>query len=100
MIENVAEAVGDAAHLNFYRSAGGAEIDLVLEFAYGERWAAEIKRTLSPRPAKGFFIACEDIRPDRRLLLYPGADTYSSGLGVEVTSLEALLNDLMRRRGD
>ena len=40
---------------NFYRTSGGAEIDLVLEMPGGKRWAVEIKRTSNPRLERGFY---------------------------------------------
>jgi hypothetical protein len=39
-------------------------------------WAIEVKRSLSGRPEKGFYIACEDLQPDRRFVVTAGLDTY------------------------
>ncbi len=50
----------------YYRTSGGAEIDLVLSFPDGHLWAIEIKRGLSPKPTRGFHFACEDLKPQRR----------------------------------
>ena len=75
---------------HFYRTGGGAEIDLVLSFPDGCLWAVEIKRSLSPRPEKGFHAACEDLRPVRRFLVYPGEDTYCLGNQIQVVPLLAL----------
>ena len=68
-IENLLAAVPDLTIPSFYRTSAGAEIDLVLEIPGHGRWAIEIKRGLSARPAKGFFIACgEDRRQTRPAL--------------------------------
>ena len=50
----------------FYRTSGGAEIDLVVEFASHETWAVEIKRSLAPKVTRGFHTACADLTPARR----------------------------------
>lgn len=36
----------------------------------------KIDRNLSPRPERGFYSACEDLRPERRFVIYPGEETY------------------------
>jgi hypothetical protein len=43
--------------------AGGAAIDCVLEMPGKERWAFAIKRSAASSIAKGFYIACEDVKP-------------------------------------
>jgi hypothetical protein len=47
----------------FYRTSAGAEIDMVLVPPGTAPWAIEIKRSLSPRPDRGFHLACDDIGP-------------------------------------
>jgi len=59
----------------FYRTAAGAEIDLVLPLSSEDRWAIEIswaieiKRGLSPSIDKGFHQARQDIRPTESFIL-------------------------------
>ena len=60
----------------FYRTSAGAEIDLVLSLPGGALWAVEIKRSLTPRPEKGFHHACADLAPARRFVVYPGDESY------------------------
>lgn len=69
-IENLIQAAPKDSQANFYRTSGGAEIDLVLTLPTGQIWAFEIKRTTSPKVAKGFHIAADDIGADRRVLVY------------------------------
>jgi predicted AAA+ superfamily ATPase len=65
------------ARPTFYRTAAGAEIDLIVEFNAKERWAIEIKRSVSdPSPSKGFYVGREDIKAVRRIVLYPGEETF------------------------
>jgi hypothetical protein len=44
---------------------GGAEIDLLLTWPNGEHWAIEIKRSTTPKVERGFYSACDDIRPSQ-----------------------------------
>ena len=78
----------------YYRSSGGAEIDLVLTWRSGESWAIEIKRSLSPKLERGFHSACEDVLPARRFVVYPGAERYPLREEVEAISLPAFLQAL------
>jgi len=39
-------------------------------------WAIEIKLSLTGRPEKGFYIACEDLQPDRRFVVNAGSGNY------------------------
>jgi len=55
---------------SFYRSSGGAEIDLVLERG-GQTVAVEFKSTGSPRVSKGFYQAADDIQADERYIVAP-----------------------------
>lgn len=45
----------------FYRTAVGAEIDLVLTIPGKGPGAIEIKRSLTPELERGFHHACEDV---------------------------------------
>ena len=74
----------------FYRTSGGAEIDLLLNFPDGRLWAVEIKRSLSPRPEKGFHAAGTDVSPARRFVVYPGDESYSVGNDVQAVALPSL----------
>lgn len=72
---------------SFYRSNAGAEIDLLLTWPNGEHWAIEIKRSTTPKLERGFYSACEDIRPSRKWLIYPGSESYPMGDAIEVMPL-------------
>ena len=76
VIENLLGAAPERTLASFYRTAAGAEIDLVLDLPDGARWAIEIKRGLTAKPEKGFFLACEDLQPVRRFVVYSGAARY------------------------
>jgi uncharacterized protein len=95
LIENILDALPATARPTFYRSAAGAEIDLVIELSAKERWAIEVKRSLSnPGPSKGFYIGCEDIKATRQIVLYPGEERFKFDRGTEVMSLQIFLKEL------
>ena len=97
LIENVLAALPATARSTFYRSAAGAEIDLVIEFNAKDRWAIEIKRSISnPAPNKGFYIGCEDIRATRQIVLYPGDERFNLDAKTEVMPLRIFLSDVLR----
>jgi hypothetical protein len=70
--------------------AGRRYVDLLLEIPWRGLWAFQIKRGLSPKSEKGFQIACDDLRPGHRLVVYGGNDRYSVKVDVEVIGLRAM----------
>ncbi len=97
VIENIASALPAHASLGYYRTVGGAEVDLVIELGAGEIWAVEIKRSTAPRVSRGFHSACEDLRPDRKLVVYPGRERFSLGRGIEAVPLSEVRTASIRR---
>ena len=71
-IENLLSVVGDRALPSFYRTSGGAEVDLVLDWPDGRIWAIEIKRSLAPKVERGLRSALEDMKPARSFIVYSG----------------------------
>ena len=93
LIENILSTVPASTPAWFYRTAVGAEIDLVLEVKPNQRWAIEIKRSLGdPKPRRGFFIGCEDIGAVRQIVLYPGDESYKLDAKTDVMPLKKLLS--------
>ena len=76
---------------SFYRSAAGAEIDLLLHWPDGRVWAIEVKRSLSPKVERGFHHACEDVQPTERFVVYPGAEVYRMSDTLRAVPLADLL---------
>lgn len=82
-----------------YRTAAGAEINLLLEHADGTLWAVEIKRGLAPRAERGFYEALRDLKPARAWMVHAGEDRYPMGEGIEAIGLRALAEELRSRAG-
>jgi uncharacterized protein len=98
-IENLIALAGEEAEPSFYRTSGGAEIDLVLSWPDGREWAIEVKRTLAPKLERGVRSALEDVEPERTFLVYPGEERYPLGEGVEAIGLPELCEELATRAG-
>lgn len=99
VIETLISVAPPRTDASFYRTAAGAELDLVLDMPGGERWAIEIKRSSAPKIEKGFHAAVEDVKPARAFIVYGGHERYDKGNGVEAIGLRelaAMLSDRMR----
>ena len=81
----------------YFRTAGGAEIDLLLELPGGVLWAIEVKRSLAPRVEREFHAACADLRPARRFVVYAGEERVPLAHEVEGIGLGALAGMLRGR---
>jgi hypothetical protein len=90
VIENLLSISPPRTSATFYRTSAGAEIDLILQFPNAKRWAIEMKNSLTPSLERGFYSACDDVRPDRSFVVYPGNDRYPLSNKVEAISLYEL----------
>ncbi len=79
----------------FYRSSGGAEIDLVFETPRG-RHAIEIKRTLAPSISKGFRQACTDLDANTRHVVYPGTTRFPLDAETQAIPVTDLMAEIAR----
>lgn len=94
IIENLLACVPPGTEASYYRTAVGAEIDLVLELPGGGLWALEIKRSSAPSVSKGFHIACDDIQPTRRLVVSSANARFPMAGGIQHLPLLDLMQEL------
>jgi uncharacterized protein len=97
VIENLINCAPTWSSPYYYRTLAGAEIDLILELPGGDIWAIEIKRSLSPKVERGFHVACDDLKPARRFVVYAGTERVPLPKGIEamgVAELAAMLVSL------
>lgn len=94
VIENLLQCAPNQVQAYFYRTSGGAEVDLLLAWPGGEIWAIEIKRSLTPKVERGFHAACVDLAPTRKVVVYPGQETFPMGHDIEAMPLESLCSVL------
>lgn len=74
----------------FYRTAGGAEMDLVIDHPGGERWAIEVKRSLTPTLSRGFHQARVDLDPRHSFVVIPREGRFPLAPGVDAVGLVEL----------
>lgn len=98
VIDNLLGAASRQVEPSFFRTAAGAEIDLLLTWPDGQQWAIEIKRSLRPQPERGFHHACADLEPARRWVIYPGSERYATSADVEAMPLLDALHDIAAHR--
>lgn len=97
VIENLIGVAGADTEPSFYRTSGGAEIDLVLSWPDGREWAIEVKRTLAPKLERGMRSALADIEPERGFVVYPGSERFPLGDDVEAIGFAELCAELSSR---
>ena len=95
VIENILSVVPPRMQPFYYGTPAGAEIDLILEFSPTEKWAIVIKRSSSPSLSKGFHIACEDIKPQRRYVVYSGKERFTMSQDITAISLSGLMQEIL-----
>ncbi|MBI3154020.1 MAG: ATP-binding protein [Burkholderiales bacterium] len=96
-IESLIAAAPDGTEAFFFRTAAGAEVDLLLQLP-GRRqpWAIEIKRAIAPKLERGFHLASEALRPEQQRVVYGGTERFPIAAGVQACSLVDLCEELSR----
>ncbi|OPZ97825.1 MAG: hypothetical protein BWY71_01479 [Planctomycetes bacterium ADurb.Bin412] len=95
VIQQVTACLPPGWETSFWRTSGGAEIDLLLLRAGQPQIAIEIKlNSTDPRPRRGFHESCAELRLDRRWVVYPGDNILPLAHGCELLSLPELLDRL------
>ena len=86
------------ATCGFYRSNAGAAVDLLLTWPKGEHWAIKVTRSTTPKVERGFHSACDDIKPVKKWVIYPGTEAYPLGGDIQVMPLHIAMQELADRR--
>ena len=94
VIENILVNLSSGVQAYFYRTMAGAEIDLLLQFGFDEYWALEIKASRLPKLSKGFYLACADLAVKRKIVIYPGENTFALGNDVVAMPLPEFMAEL------
>lgn len=98
VIENLLACAPPHTQASYYRTAVGAEIDLLLELPGGAFWAVEIKRSSSPTVSRGYHIACDDVGVTRRLVVSSADTRFPMAGGIEHVPLLDLMRELLQLR--
>lgn len=83
VVEQIFAALPPLTTAAFYRTAAGAELDLVVERANG-RIGFEIKLSTAPTVTRGFWNACADLGLARAYVVAPVSEPYPLAANVEV----------------
>ncbi len=94
VIENIISCVPEFTTPYYYKTSAGAEIDLILEMPNKELWAIEIKKSLAPKISHGFYSAVDDVKPNKKFIIYSGNEKYLMKNDIEVIGLFSFLQKL------
>ncbi len=90
VIEQILRLIPSSWQYYFFRTNAGAEIDLLLLDNKNRLTAVEVKYSLSPKIARGFWNAYEDLSCKKGFVVYPGDESYPLGKGVFALSIKEL----------
>ncbi|MGB5440367.1 MAG: ATP-binding protein [Gammaproteobacteria bacterium] len=90
-VENILSVLPSRAETYFYRTAAGAEVDLVIKMPSSEIWAIEIKHGVAPKFGKHYSQTCVDVGATHKYILYGGDDEFPVGNDVRIISLSGLM---------
>ena len=93
-VENILSVLPSRAETYFYRTAAGAEVDLVIRMTSSEIWAIEIKHGVAPKLGKHYSQTCDDVGATHKYILYGGDDEFPVGNDVKIISLSGLMERL------
>jgi len=93
-VENILSVLPGRTETYFYRTAAGAEVDLVIKMPSSEIWAIEIKYGVAPKIGKHYSQTCDDVGATHKYILYGGEDEFAVGNNVKITSLAGLMERL------
>jgi predicted AAA+ superfamily ATPase len=94
VIETLLRVAPPGIEASFYRTSAGAEMDLVLVFPGGRIWAIEVKRSVVPKPERGFYHALAALAPDRSFVVYSGQERFPLSDQTEAIGLVDLARAL------
>lgn len=97
VIENILSVLPVGATPWFYRTASGAEIDLVIEFGTKKRYAIKIKRSSAPTLSKGYYQGCEDIKATHRFVVYAGKERFPISKTITALPLTEMMLELEKQ---
>ena len=94
VVENIHAVLPRLAETYFYRTAAGAEIDLLIKMPSSELWAVEIKYGVAPKLGKHYSKICDDVGATHKYIVYGGDDEFPVSDDITVISLPKLMKKL------
>lgn len=93
VLEQIAQIIEPQWQLSFYRTAAGAEMDIVAERG-NQKIGFEIKFSSAPALSKGFWSAMSDLKLDHAYIVAPVENGYPLAANVDVVPATELANVL------
>lgn len=93
VLEQIVQLIGPQWQLSFFRTAAGAEMDIVAERG-NRRIGFEIKFSSAPALSKGFWSAMSDLKPEKAYVVAPVESGYPLAPDVEVVPAARLADVL------
>ena len=97
VIEQIIREAPEFSDFYFYRTHGGAEVDLLMITASGKKVFFEIKFSIAPNIPRGFHEAVKDLNPDYKYIITPEGESYKKNNGIKITSLIEFLEKELGR---
>ena len=85
VVEQICSQLDAGSQVSFYRTAAGAELDMVIETGR-KKIGVEIKFSTAPKVSKGFWQACEDVGVDHAYVVAPVREGWPLVPNVDVVS--------------
>ena len=96
VVENILSILPKNCPIYFYKTASGAEVDLVLQLPKNKIWAVEIKKGLAPKISSGFYTSCKEIKAHKTYVIYSGFDEFPIQNNVTVIGVIPFLKHLKK----
>ena len=98
-IEEVCRAANPLARVSFYRTHGGAELDLVTEVPGGVRLAFEMKFSRGAALTRGTYAAIADVAPRHTYVVVPDGEPVALSDAITLAPLAYVLAEVRRAVG-
>ena len=81
VLEALSSRIPKAAELYFYRNDKQQEIDIIVDFGAGRRWAIEVKLGEDTSPQNGFYDAVGEVAAEWAFVINGGPESIEAGNG-------------------
>ena len=91
VIEQIIQTAGNFWQYDYYRTYSGAEVDLIMSQPGGKKVLLEIKYSVDPTPARGFYEAVSELKADAQYIIIPEGETWQRNADQKVSGLAHFL---------
>ena len=92
VLQQIRSVLPEDQELMYWRTAAGAEIDILVLSGNQPKIAIECKlNTTRPAPRRGFTVSCDDLDIEQRWVAYPGDKSFALPNNIQVKPLKEIL---------